>query len=305
MQFFTMASQPTGKVLDVPNGTSDHVPIQQFRNNNGAGQLGSSNQQWIFHSPPHDGDLEVGSHIVSRATGQALEVPFDDFRNGIKPLHIFQSFVPPASIKQNQTWSRFSNDDGSVSIFSMLANRDVPNPQALDVPADHLQDDGTLVQLFPFHGGPVQRWNLSSVFIRVHLIVAARDSSVLDVPGFTHDDSFVQHNAANSGTNQLWIIDPPVGTAGFHTITSVCSDKVLQIADDGSLMQAAPAPDSQNQQWLLITTGADANFLIQNRTSGQALDSSLDAVRVFQTFPAVGQNQEWSAREVAFLYAVP
>jgi hypothetical protein len=38
----------TDKVLDVPNGTSDHVPIQQFRNNNGAGQLGSSNQPWIF-----------------------------------------------------------------------------------------------------------------------------------------------------------------------------------------------------------------------------------------------------------------
>ena len=212
MTFATIVSQPTGKVLDVPGGTSDHVPIQQIRNNNGGG-LGTPNQQWFAVPITRNEDdvLEVGHFIVSRSTGQLLRVRDEDWQRQARPVHIFQDFHVPAD-QQAQSWATWDNPDGSVSIFSMLANRDVPNPEAIDVPADQLQNDGAKIQLWPFHGGPNQRWILVQQDITVYAMFSRANRQVMDVPAFSHGDELVHQNQYNGGPNQTLDDQPtPLG----------------------------------------------------------------------------------------------
>jgi hypothetical protein len=308
MLFSTIVSQLTGKVLDVPNGTSEHVPIQQFKKNPGPDPLGTSNQQWLFVPAPHPGDsaFEYGSYIVNRSTGQTLEVSLPDFRRDIRPLRISQGFLDPHQFVRNQTWSRQANEngDGSFFIFSMLANRapSIPDPRAIDIPADGLDRDETQIQLFPFHGGPNQRWNLLELDIPVFAIFSRQNRMVMDVPAFNHGDGDgIQQNAYNGGSNQLWVVDPPAGQGQFHTIVSVCSDKVLQVSDDGTLVQAGLVADARNQQWELIPA-TNNSLIFLNRETEQALDSSVGDQFIRQNIPDGSANQEWWTREVPRLF---
>jgi hypothetical protein len=63
--------------------------------NPGPDPLGSSNQQWLFVPAPRpdDSDLEYGSYIVSRVSGQTLEVSALDFERDLRPRHISQGFL--------------------------------------------------------------------------------------------------------------------------------------------------------------------------------------------------------------------
>lgn len=304
MTFSTIVAQASSKVLDVPGGTSDHVPIQQFKNNNGSG-LGTPNQQWFILPVAKDEDnpLDVGYFIVSRATGQLLTVSSDDWDQHARPTRVIQGFRYPGT-PQVQAWSIRENSDASNCIYSMLGDLGTPNPQVLDVPADQLYNDGAKVQLWPFHGGINQRWSLVQQDIKVFAMFSRANRKVMDVPAFSHGDELVNQNQYNGGPNQLWMINPPEWEGQYHRITAVHSDKLLQLSRDGRLMQAAYDPNSQNQQWEMIPAINDS-FIFQNRGTGKALDVSLDHDgRILQNVPDGSANQEWWTREVRVLYQI-
>jgi hypothetical protein len=281
---------PTSKILEVPNDTLDPVQIQIFRNRNGGG-LGFRNQQWFL----------AGDTIVSRSSGKVLRVHgAEDPPPALKP--VFQDFYAPGGDEYTQKW-RFSNnpDGGPISIFSQLPS-DSPNPYAIDVPADQMNADGAKIQIWPYHGGPTQRWRLVQQDIPVFAIRSRDNYQVMDIPAFSHvDRELVHQNQYNGGPNQLWMINPPVGQGQYHRITAVHSDKLLQISPEGRLTQGAYDPNAQSQEWELIPAVNDS-FVFQNRATGQALDASLDGDLILQNWPDVSAHQEWWTIQVDWLY---
>jgi hypothetical protein len=279
---------PTSKILEVPNDTLDPVQIQIFRNNNGGG-LGFRNQQWFM----------ANNFIVSRSSGMALSVHgFADPPPALQP--VFQGFIADGDTAQ--LWEFRNNPNGGpISILSRL-HLELPNRYALDVPADQMNADGAKIQIWPYHGGPTQRWRLVQQDIPVFAIRSRDNYQVMDVPAFSHvDRELVHQNQYNGGPNQLWMINPPVGQGQYHRITAVHSDKLLQISPEGRLTQGAYDPNAQSQEWELIPAVNDS-FVFQNRATGQALDASLNGDLILQNWPDVSAHQEWWTIQVEYLY---
>jgi hypothetical protein len=288
MRFTTIAAQASGKVLDVPGGTSaEDVPIQQFHDNNGPGQIGSLNQQWIRHVA----DGGVDEQIISRLTGKGLRFDFAGLQQDMRPLHIFQAVVAPKGGPGNETWEVWNNADGSFCILSMM--RDAQNGRrALDIPADALDEDQTEVQLWPYHAGDTQRFNFIDQDLDVMAMISRGDRRAWDVPGFSQQPGPLQQFGYHGGTNQLFTIAPGVFDAGPHAITSVSSGLTLGVDGGGALVQAAPTGGPE-QQWDFVTA-TNESVIIRNRSRpGLSLDRSVNPVQIRLAPDAGGGSQEW------------
>jgi hypothetical protein len=305
MQFTTIVSTTDPQMVwDVPGGTLNHVPLQQYTNNVGGG-LGSPNQQWFLVNPGQ----AAGQYIVSRSSGQGLSVSVSDWQQKPNPLLIYQDFLGSNGLA-TQRWvdDHWNHANGSpVYFFTDLdyAAGQSADPLVITVPANQRQNNGARLQLSrlsPINRGDTKLWNLVQQDIKVFAYFSRANRNVMDVPAFSHGDGeFVHQNKYNGGPNQLWMVNPPGGEGQYHRITAVHSDKLLQLSNNGHLVQAAFDPNSQNQQWEMLPTINDS-FVIQNRQTGRVLDVGLDPNLILQNVPDGSANQEWWAAEVHFLY---
>ena len=303
MLFTTIVSTTSPQMVwDVPNGTLNHVPIEQNRNYEAG--LGARNQQWLLVGGD---DPAATIFIVSRCSGQLLGVSDSEWQNKPNPFPLYQDFRGVDGLA-SQVWStsnRAPASGGRVIIYSSFLDS-FPPEYVVGIPADQIHTNGAQLQLVPLY--PLNRgtkfWNLVQQDIKVYAYFSRlKNRHVLDVPGFSQtDNERVQQYGYNGGTNQLWVVTPPSGQSQYHHITALHSDKFLQLSNDGYLVQATYDANSMNQQWEMIPSGINDSFLIQNRRNGLVLDLGLDETYVLQNQPNGSASQEWWAMEAVALY---
>jgi hypothetical protein len=134
-----VANAASGKVLDIPSGTTaSGTLLQQFQLN------GGSNQQLMF-VPLSDG-YEV---IVNTASGLVLDDPSGSTASGT----LIQQY--PLHGGFNQQWQRHYLSDGNCEIVNLASGLVLDDPSGSTA-------DGTKIQQFAVNGGLNQQWELFS-----------------------------------------------------------------------------------------------------------------------------------------------
>lgn len=282
MGAFEIANSVSGKVLDLPPGSSGNGTLIQQSSVNGQGQ-----QQWVFY--PVDNGFY---YILNASTGKALDNPDGSLADGA----LLQQWDYLGGA--NQQWQLIALDDVHYKIVNRASGK------VLDVPGGSTQS-GTLLQQWDANGLSQQAWALLPA--GSYRLLNSGSGLVLDAPdGLTANGTLVQQFSWNAGTQQQWQLMPTGG--GYYAILNRQSGKVLDVtggsSTNGTLVQEFDYLGGGNQQWSFVLLDA-IHCAIVNRSSGRALDvlnrSLANGALIQQWDYLAGANQIWQISPVGGL----
>ena len=276
-----IVSAPTGKVLEVPGGsTADGTLVAQNSLN------GSEQQQWKV-VPTGDGYY----YIQNILTGKVLDVIGGSTDNAT--LIQQYDYLNVA----NQQWQLVPVDDVHYKIINRKSGK------VLDVVGGST-GNGSPIQQFQYAGDNQQLWVLQP--IQSYAIGNTLSTYMLDVPnGSTADGTLLQQWSTTGSRQQQWQFLPVGG--GYYAILNRNSGKVLDVIggskSNGTLIQQYDYVGGANQQWQIIPLDG-TNYKIVNRLSGDVLDdmgSSTTAGTQIQQWQYNGTtNQQWQITPVVY-----
>jgi hypothetical protein len=171
--------------------------------------------------------------------------------------------------------------------------------------------NNVILQHYPRHNNPNQRWRLESVPNTNHLYMYMVGTTfVWDLPSGSADDGMVvQLYQFHGGMNQRWRAHPaPVASDAF-IIQSALSDHVIDVpgfaSGDGQQLQQYAINRGFNQFWERIPVGATNLVQFRSVSSGKLLTYPSAAANQNAAAPLVQQadnssnNQRWTLEPAA------
>ena len=226
--------EATGGIVTVANDNR----LRQFSDN------GSNRQR--FARSGTSGKVEIFSRMISAnwvvdALGGDLTTP------GFLQMY-------PVHHGDNQKW-KLNNEGLSESGYELFSIYADDSEMVWDVPNGSLMN-GIPIIYSNYHGDKNQLWKIDAYTLNAAVVKSVHNDFVMDVPGFSTDEMYIQHYPANGGFNQNWEFEGYIDS-GPVKIRSVSSGMYMT---DWKL--PGHARSSVFQTW--VTGGDNQNWVFDN-----------------------------------------